>query len=441
MPTEEGRHLVSTLIEELVAEYPRHRYVVTLRVRAYTGGAVLGQQFVRCDIQPFAAQERDAFLRNWVNQLFRIRDQVDPDGSAAAAELDALSEAIETSSIRLLATNPLLLTVIAIVHWNRKRLPEQRVDLYDECIDVLLGQRKQAEQQRTSRDTRFLNEEYVERRLDQRVWVRKRFAEIAFAILSRSDEEIDHAAAVQLIEPYFRNNIDEAFGERAERFLDRQELRSGLFVRRHAGSYRFVHLTFQEYLAAWHLANRDLDSTFKIISSHFRDPKWFEMLQLLGGELANRSDEYLDRYVACLIDSVGSTIREQAPVIALCANIIRDTQAIAAIGVETRRRYEMLIRETFDAFMPLSRVSKETQLDLLEALGSLGASAKDQLISATGSRLLDVRRRALEILVPHLSDDDLFSMTHLLGDRSREPIKTYLSAITEGIECGRVADS
>jgi predicted NACHT family NTPase len=39
----------------------------------------------------------------------------------------------------------LLLTVIAIVHWNRKRLPEQRVDLYDECVDVLLGQRKEAE--------------------------------------------------------------------------------------------------------------------------------------------------------------------------------------------------------------------------------------------------------------------------------------------------------
>ena len=45
----------------------------------------------------------------------------------------------------LLAVNPLLLTVIAIVHWNRKRLPEQRVDLYDECVDVLLGQRKEAE--------------------------------------------------------------------------------------------------------------------------------------------------------------------------------------------------------------------------------------------------------------------------------------------------------
>jgi len=63
IPTEQGRHMVSTLIEEFVAEYSRHRYVVTSRVRAYTGETVLGQQFVRYDIQPFATQERNAFLR------------------------------------------------------------------------------------------------------------------------------------------------------------------------------------------------------------------------------------------------------------------------------------------------------------------------------------------------------------------------------------------
>ena len=143
MPTDEGRHLVRRLIEELVAGHPGCRYVITSRIRAYTGETVLGQQFARCDIQPFSKEERSAFLRNWVGQLFRVRGH-DAGGTEAVAEVAALTQAIETSSIRLLAVNPLLLTVIAIVHWNRKRLPEQRVDLYDECIDVLLGQRKQA---------------------------------------------------------------------------------------------------------------------------------------------------------------------------------------------------------------------------------------------------------------------------------------------------------
>src|SRR4029079_396676 len=124
----------------------------------------LGNRFSRSDSQPFSAEERTAFLRNWVGQLFRVRGQHDAARTEAADEIAALTQAIETSSIRLLAVNPLLLTVIAIVHWNRKRLPEQRVDLYDECIDVLLGQRKQAEQHRTARDTRVLDEAYNDHR-------------------------------------------------------------------------------------------------------------------------------------------------------------------------------------------------------------------------------------------------------------------------------------
>jgi len=51
------------------------------------------------------------------------------------------------------------------------------------------------------------------------------------------------------------------------------------------------------------------------------------------------------------------------------------------------------------------------------------------LIDATKSGLYAVRRRAIEMLLPHLSDDELFSLDHTLSDRSREPIKTFLTAL------------
>jgi hypothetical protein len=431
VPTEEGRQVVSNLIEKFVAQYPQHRYVVTSRVRAYTGETVLRQRFTRCDIQPFGPDERTAFLRNWVAQLLELRDLAHRDAPAAGAELVALSHAIETSSIRSLATNPLLLTVIAIVHWNRKRLPERRVDLYNQCIDVLLGQRKQAEQRRTSPDPRILQAEVARERRHEQAWVRKRFAEIAFALLDLRDEDIGRTAVIKLLEPHFSARAGEFAREEAGHFLDEQELRSGLLVNRHSRTYQFVHLTFQEYLAAWHLANRDLPETLEIVRGHLRDPKWFETLQLLGGELANRSDEYLDRYVAVILAEAGETIRERAPVIALCANIVRDTQAVAGLSRAAQSRYEALVRDTFDAFLPSSRVPDVIQLDLLEALRGVGAPAKEQLIAATRSRLLNVRRRALMILIPHLSDEDLFAMGHILGDRSKEVVKTYLNAIVE----------
>ena len=149
----ELRAAVSRLLEECVATYGKNRFVVTSRVRAYTGATILTGEFTRCDIQPFDAADRAEFVRNWVALLFRVPpQQALAEGTGAKAEFVALTGGIKANNrIRPLAVNPLLLTVIAIVHWNRKRLPEQRVDLYDECIDVLLGQRKEAERSSSTR--------------------------------------------------------------------------------------------------------------------------------------------------------------------------------------------------------------------------------------------------------------------------------------------------
>src|SRR6185503_3825217 len=121
--------------------------------RAYTGDTILKGGFTRCDVQPFDGNDRAQFLKNWMGLLFKVApDQVIKETSDANREFQSLTVAIEKSDrIRPLAINPLLLTVIAIVHWNRKRLPEQRIELYDECVDVLVGQRKAAERLQRSR--------------------------------------------------------------------------------------------------------------------------------------------------------------------------------------------------------------------------------------------------------------------------------------------------
>jgi len=76
-------------------------------------------------------------------------------------------------------------------------------------------------------------------------------------------------------------------------------------------------------------------------------------------------------------------------------------------------------------------VPDKTQLEILEALGQLGAAVREHLINATKSGLYTVRRRAIEMLLPHLSDDELFNLDHFLSDRSREPIKTFSIALLE----------
>ncbi len=433
VPTDAGRAMVSRLLEDCIKQFPKNRYVITSRVRAYTGDTILKGEFARCDIQPFDANDRSEFLKNWVGLLFKTSpEQVSADGTDANREFQSLIQGIETGDrIRPLAVNPLLLTVIAIVHWNRKRLPEQRVDLYDECVDVLLGQRKEAEHIQSRRNADAFSEQVEKQHEEERPWVRKRFAEIALRILQSEGnrEEASKADVVRLLAPRFLDRgakTQEEAEIQASRFLEKQELRSGLLVSRREYSYRFVHLTFQEYLAAWHLSNQEFDQVFPVIEPRMRQLRWFECLQLLGSEWAKQSDEKLDRYLQWLLERQGQSIVERAPVVALCANVVKDTTGIAELTPPARQRFQSALEDTLNAFCPASGVPVKTQLEILEALGQLGVAVKSHLIDATKSGPNQVRSRAIEILLPHLSDDELFSMEHLLNDRSKEPIKTYL---------------
>ena len=65
VPTEQGRALVSRLVEDFVDKYSQNRYVITSRIRAYTGDTILRGEFVRCDIQEFSLEDQEEFLQNW----------------------------------------------------------------------------------------------------------------------------------------------------------------------------------------------------------------------------------------------------------------------------------------------------------------------------------------------------------------------------------------
>jgi NACHT domain len=433
VPTDLGRAAVSRLLEECVKRFANNRYIVTSRIRAYTGDTILKGEFTRCDIQPFDANDRAEFLKNWVGLLFKIEPSKVAEGETdASREFQSLIQAIETNDrIRPLAVNPLLLTVIAIVHWNRKRLPEQRVDLYDECVDVLLGQRKEAEHILLGRKTGAFDEKHEQQQREERAWIRKRFAEIALHILAGEDngDETTKTEIVKLLVARFIDRgatTNEQAETRASFFLETQERRSGLLVSRREHSYRFVHLTFQEYLSAWQLSNLEFDQVIQLLAPHLRKQRWFETLQLLAGQWAKQSDEKLDKYLAWLLKQQGASIAERAPIIALCANIVKDTAGIAELTPETRKIFRAGVEGTLDAFQPASGIPVFTQLEILEALGQLGAAVKTHLITASKSGRYQVRRRAVEMLLPHLLDDELFEMHHLLEDRSKEPIKTYL---------------
>lgn len=137
------RQRVARILERFTLAYPHNCYVVTSRIVGYTGGARLGTDYAVATVRDFTDEDIARFARYWnrATELVLAGGETDYALRKAEAEANKLIAAIQGNArVRELAVNPLLLTVIALVQRYRAQLPERRVELYEEAIEVLLVQ-------------------------------------------------------------------------------------------------------------------------------------------------------------------------------------------------------------------------------------------------------------------------------------------------------------
>ena len=134
-------------VVEAIASCTRHyqgnRFVVTSRPRGYEGehNTSLLRLYASCTIRDFDDADMTAFAQNWYAAVIRDRMGDTPEALAEARrQADDLLRAIRADTrVQALAHNPLLLSVLAMVHQRGVGLPQRRAELYDECTDMLLG--------------------------------------------------------------------------------------------------------------------------------------------------------------------------------------------------------------------------------------------------------------------------------------------------------------
>ena len=335
------RETMAALLDNATRAYPKSRFVVTTRPQSYSGKAVLAG-FEQRQIADLDSASMEVFLRQWSKALHA------DDRRLSEAHFNELRMALlSRPDIRRMARNPVMLTALAVVHWNERRIPEQRADLYKSIIGWLSVSRQK-------RPGRVPAGECV-----------RRLAQLALAMQDHPkgrQVQIPRREAAQALAPL-------ALAD-AERFLDEEEVDSGIVVSR-GREVRFWHLTFQEYLAARVLS---ADPARLIGERTAFLPEQRETMLLLAGVLSDEGIgiQRVNDLASGLLGSVSPSLTEQAKCVGLLGAIERDLQPYKYEVSDPRYAKALeAVQGIFDA-KKAAGIDFSDRLDAAEALGQAG---------------------------------------------------------------------
>ncbi len=331
-------------IQGFCGQYPKVAALLTSRIAGYNE-APLSQEgadaFMHLTIVPFDHDDLRQFVTHW----YAAREPTDPLArDRGVADLQAVLDA--GPHVRELARNPMLATLVALVHRYEAHLPGERAALYDICVKTFLD---------TWPEARRKTFQEIDSRL-QRVYLET----LAYRMqCSRShdyrDVTVERAQLIDdLIEILSRHEGSSASPEETrglvERWVQFLEKGSGLLVEQRPGVFSFFHLSLMEYLAARGLNQAEIPED--TLAERFDNPVWREVCLLAVGDRATEK-AFLDRLFADLRERPGGwsfllrCVREEAAF---------NTAQRSAIFLEAGRD---LLRRSMDSWSPAQQTLDE----------------------------------------------------------------------------------
>ncbi|MEA3351527.1 MAG: SUMF1/EgtB/PvdO family nonheme iron enzyme [Chloroflexota bacterium] len=289
VPPGDARMLVRDCVLAFHARYVKNRFLITCRVLSYQEPKwqLPKNDFLSFELASFDDEKITQFIQAWYNEVAQ-KWRVPPDRTHALA--DKLLNAIKRPDLARLAPNPLLLTVMALVHTEYGELPDNRAQLYQQAVDVLLWRWEQEKNKEYGGQSQmvFLLQQ-AERDRNDLLDVLSR---LAFNAHQHGGDTKDPEAVSGISQMDLLTALRELHPERsldwAEKVVEAMRLRAGLLLDRDGKVFTFPHRTFQEYLAGTHLALRP---DFPTKASQFvnQGDFWRVVILLAVGHLAHNN--------------------------------------------------------------------------------------------------------------------------------------------------------
>ncbi len=275
------KEIVIEWIDIFRKSYPGNYHIITSRMASYVGDPM--PSFKKIQIADFQESDVRQFCKRWFSaiELSSSKDEYDKDKALEAAELKANSLIGQlypseykntarypehTKRFQELAKTPLLLTLMAIVFESRGSLPDDKLRLYSQCVDILLD----------SWDAwkHMIPEFSINKSLPV-------LQKCALYLQEQGLQSIENDSLTKYISSILPDvGITTNPFDTASRFLNFIRDRSGLLVGYSDNTFGFQHLTFQEYLTAVEIKEKDyIDKLVKYIDY----PNWREVINLYSG--------------------------------------------------------------------------------------------------------------------------------------------------------------
>lgn len=255
------RQLVAEWVQTQIKRWSTNYVVITSRPYGYVNNQLIGVRVL--EVESFTAPQIESFVHKWYLATEIKMTNRNDEGVCRQAKKQAEDLIVRMTYKRdfsKLASNPLLLTMIATVHRYLLKLPEKRAELYKEIFEVFLSRRQTI--------------------VDDLVTLQKLrvLGPLAYRMMLQRDPQIEVATAVEVISAPLAEVSQQA---KPELFLKRIEESSGLLLEVGPGIYKFAHLTYQEYLASVYILRQHNE---KELINYIDDVWWHETILLAAAQ-------------------------------------------------------------------------------------------------------------------------------------------------------------